>query len=217
MDDDETHKYLTTEETQYLGGTMERTHLVRGLDRALLSQVQRAAAAAPDAVAAPAAADAFPKHFATGLGRAVATALLKPPAATAAELFQPRRMAFVYFGDSGAASGSDDDDADGWFGPPADVLSLPETIQRAREECPPVPQGIMVGADAAILHEVVGVMNAIKLDGRKAGKNRKGKAGETAVGSCRLLDCSQGRSFRPCFVRAGATQNDDACGVSDGT
>ena len=49
--------YLTAEETRYLGGSMERTHLVRGLDRLLLNQVRdKVSDRAEQAVGAPGAA-----------------------------------------------------------------------------------------------------------------------------------------------------------------
>ena len=109
--------YLTAEETRYLGGSMERTHLVRGLDRLLLNQVRdKVSDRAEQAVEAPSAAaepdseekaSDVPSTFQTSLGRAVGTYLLKPPAANIAELFQPKRMAFVYFADT---KGSDDEE-----------------------------------------------------------------------------------------------------------
>ena len=111
---------LTAAQTQYLGGTMENTHLVRGLDRALLNQIKGLTPAATDAAAAATGAAAqakgnaeaeFPVHFATSMGRAVAQHLLQPPAAAAAELFQPRRMAFVFLSNDAAAGTDDEDDA----------------------------------------------------------------------------------------------------------
>lgn len=108
--------YLTAEETRYLGGSMERTHLVRGLDRLLLNQVRyKVTGPAEQALETPGAAEPenkkdkseLPSTFQTSLGRAVGTYLLQPPASNIAELFQPKRMAFVYFAD---AKGSDDDD-----------------------------------------------------------------------------------------------------------
>lgn len=109
--------YLTAEETRYLGGSMERTHLVRGLDRLLLNQVRdKVSDRAEQAVEAPSAAaepdseekaSDVPSTFQTSLGRAVGTYLLKPSAANIAELFQPKRMAFVYFADT---KGSDDEE-----------------------------------------------------------------------------------------------------------
>jgi hypothetical protein len=107
--------FLTAEETRYLGGSMERTHLVRGLDRLLLNQVRDKAAAAPERDDEEPDADEpgsiVPEHvpttFHTPLGRAVGTYLMKPPPSNIAELFQPKRMAFVYFAD---AKGSDNEE-----------------------------------------------------------------------------------------------------------
>lgn len=114
--------YLTAEETRYLGGSMERTHLVRGLDRLLLNQVRdkvsdkaepdAAAPAAADEPADEPAADHLPSTFQTSLGRAVGTYLLQPPAANIAELFQPKRMAFVYFSDAKGSDDAEEEDAD---------------------------------------------------------------------------------------------------------
>jgi hypothetical protein len=105
--------YLTAEETRYLGGSVERTHLVRGLDRLLLNQVRDKAAGSaerdhdvPKAESDGNEALAVPTTFQTALGRAVGTYLLNPPSSNISELFQPKRMAFVYFAD---AKGSDDE------------------------------------------------------------------------------------------------------------
>lgn len=108
--------YLTAEETRYLGGSIERTHLVRGLDRLLLNRVRDKSGPAEQDLEAAGAAEQdsqepdgseLPSTFQTPLGRVVGTYLLKPPAVNVAELFQPKRMAFVYFAD---AKGSDDEE-----------------------------------------------------------------------------------------------------------
>lgn len=108
--------YLTAEETRYLGGSMERTHLVRGLDRLLLDQVRhKAAGSTEQEVPVPGAAEANNQvepdqktvTFHTPLGRTVGTYLLQPPTSNIAELFQPKRMAFVYFSDT---KGSDEEE-----------------------------------------------------------------------------------------------------------
>ena len=192
---------------------MGRTHLVRGLDRVLLSRVRgdasattadgdgdaddvvvppRAAAAAPQrarlappraaAAAAAAAAPPFPEKFETAAGRAIATAALRPPAVSCAELFQPRRMAFVYAlgedADADAASDSDDDFPGGGGGDKG-VLAIPETLLRSRAECPEPPEGMNAAADAAVLREVAGIVAALHVGGNK--DRKKGKGAEEQV------------------------------------
>jgi hypothetical protein len=218
IDDDDTAKMLTAEETQYLGGTMERTHLVRGLDRVLLSRVRgdasattsdattrggggraaaadAAAAAAGGAAAAAAAAapGSFPASFATAAGRAIATAVLRPPPSSCAELFQPRRMAFVYFADErgsaeeeeGEGDDGEDEDIASLFAARGDrgVGSIPETLLRVKAECPEPSDSMNAAADAAVLREVVGVMQAVKLEAKHGKDRRKGKGSEAAVGN----------------------------------
>lgn len=172
--------FLTAEETRYLGGSIDRTHLVRGLDRLLLNQVRgvnanQEAEEVEDIKAQPTpdTQPELPTHFKSTVGRAVANCLLKPPASSVAELFQPKRMAFVYFGNDAAAD-SDEDEAEAieWGGDTG-VASIPETLLRSKAECPVPPDAMNAAADAAVLTEVAGVMKAVKVESKHRGKDKR--------------------------------------------
>lgn len=160
---------------------MDRTHLVRGLDRLLLNQVrgvnanQEAAEEVEDIKAARSTEEqpALPTHFKSTVGRAVANCLLKPPSSSVAELFQPKRMAFVYFGNDAAAESDDEEGEAIEWGGEAQISSVPETLLRSKADCPVPPDAMNAAADAAVLTEVVGVMKAVKIEGKHRGKDRR--------------------------------------------
>lgn len=120
-----------------MGGDINHTHLVKGLDYALLNQERQklksgssdggpqnaAAAAAAAAVAeATAAAQKQSVKFATPLGRSLYHAVFRTANANrnvVREMFQPRRTAFVFE----FAEGSSD---------------VPTTLRRSKADCPAV-------------------------------------------------------------------------------
>lgn len=134
-----------TEQSKFLGGDIAHTHLVKGLDYALLNQERQklkaggagggsdtggsnaAAAAAAAAVAeatAAAAEQKQPVKFVTPLGRALYASVFRPPAAAASrnlvrEMFQPRRTAFVFEFEEGSSD-------------------VPTTLRRSKADCPVV-------------------------------------------------------------------------------
>ncbi len=162
---------LTVEETKFLGGDFEHTHLVKGLDFQLLNRVRQQIdvrapgehgvhtdaagglrdtgvhdARAPTKHTSPGPANATtmmppppPSHggrhaapvidvrtaaptpamsFASALGRRVYDTIFRPPRVDVAELYLPRRTAFVYEMDSGN--------------------DIPTTLRRSRADCPKV-------------------------------------------------------------------------------
>jgi hypothetical protein len=152
---------------------MERTHLVRGLDRLLLNQVRDTEAPlAGDAdgddamglTEQPESGSTAGATIKTPLGRAVVTFLLKPPTSDVTELFQPRRMAFLYFGDDTqtGGKGSDDEDDDDeeageaaldWSPQDAEdgtVRDIPETLLRSKADCPVPPEAMNAAADKEV-------------------------------------------------------------------
>jgi IK cytokine len=127
--------YCHTEQSKFLGGDVAHTHLVKGLDYALLNQQRQklktgssepggaAAAAAAAAVAeATAAAQKQSMKFATPLGRSLYQAVFRPAAArrtVVREMFQPKRTAFVFEFGEGAGD-------------------VPTTLRRSKADCPVV-------------------------------------------------------------------------------
>jgi hypothetical protein len=128
----------------------------------------------------------FPSKFSTAAGRAIANAVLRAPSGSCAELFQPRRMAFVFFADEGESEDEDDEGEVvnamlGHSKGDRGVLSIPETLLRSKVECPEPPEGMNAAADAAVLREVVGVMQAVKIEAKIGKDRRKGKASDAVV------------------------------------
>lgn len=173
---------LSEAETKYLGGDMRFTHLVKGLDYALLEKArgdQHAKGAdgggeggAPDpssgrdakaraAARANAAADKEPVRFATPIGRGVFNTLFAAAARAAAvrEMYAPRRTAFVY--------GFDDEDT-------VDT-DVPTTVRRPKSECPQVAEGLFAGVDTEVLDRIARVMSYVRTtaDGRKLKKKER--------------------------------------------
>lgn len=124
-----------------MGGDIAHTHLVKGLDYALLNQQRQklesgsgdggsgagpqsaaAAAAAAAAAEATAAAQKAAVKFSTPLGRSVYHAVFRPAGGSrnlVREMFQPRRTAFVFeFGEGGG--------------------DVPTTLRRSKADCPAV-------------------------------------------------------------------------------
>lgn len=189
--------FLTAEETRYLGGSMDRTHLVRGLDRLLLNQVrgvanQEAAEEAEEIKATPAEAaqSTIPTQFKSTLGRAVANCLLKPPVSSGAELFQPKRMAFVYFSNDAAADSDEDEGEALDWGQDQGVSNIPETLLRSKADCPVPPDAMNAAADAAVLTEVAGVMKAVKIESKTKGKDKRRANAETDAATAAVRSCA---------------------------
>lgn len=140
---------------------MEHTHLVKGLDYALLNKVRadneaKPASAAPTALGgsdredsrggtAPGAASAA--TFQSRLGRNVYNTLFGPkfdqpiPAAAVSELFLPKRTAFIYeLEDSSQAT------------------DVPTTLRRAKEDCPVPKKTMYASVDGAVLERLAKLM-----------------------------------------------------------
>ncbi|EFN50558.1 hypothetical protein CHLNCDRAFT_136594, partial [Chlorella variabilis] len=128
---------VSYEDSKYLGGDVAHTHLVKGLDFALLQKVRaeqeagkKGGGAGSDgegeapvlAKRVPLGEPEAPATFATPLGRAVHAFFFDPSQRGAgmpvAELFLPRRTAFVYELEEAGAP------------------DIPTTLRRSREDCP---------------------------------------------------------------------------------
>ncbi|KAF8058133.1 SMU2 [Scenedesmus sp. PABB004] len=158
---------LSIEQSKFLGGDIEHTHLVKGLDYALLhherakleadkAKAAEAAAAAKAAALLPRGVAAEAARFTTAAGRAVYDALFRPPPANRAllrEMFQPRRTAFVFeFGDLAS--------------------DVPTTLRRSKADCPPVQDLVCAADDGAVLERITKIMAYLSA----SGAGRPGKA-----------------------------------------
>ncbi|KIY93561.1 hypothetical protein MNEG_14402 [Monoraphidium neglectum] len=168
---------LSIADTKFLGGDMAHTHLVKGLDYALLQQErikqQKQQQHDPAAAAAPGRAKEQPASFVTPQGRALHAALFSQPtarqrAAAVREMFLPRRLAFVYdfegTEEGGGGAGSE----------------LPTTLRRSQADCPPPPDLLPASADGVLLGRVARVCAYISAHLMGKGGQRKPKKKEHA-------------------------------------
>jgi hypothetical protein len=162
--------HLTYDESKFLGGDVEHTHLVKGLDYALLNKVKSEAAAAqrgggggaaPGAAGGPAAAGqesrdgaggaAAPRaaSIKTALGRGVHDFFFGPQRrlsrAALADQFLPRRTAFLFELDDPAAP------------------DVPTTLRRSKEDCPAVRERMTAGVDASVLERMAKIIAYMSL------------------------------------------------------
>lgn len=150
---------LTVEETKYLGGDIDHTHLVKGLDYALLNKVrseqepEKGSNAASDKhVAASLAGVSAPDSGLTiksRVARGVYDALFGPKIenSSVSELFLPKRTAFLY-------------ELDGPF-----ASDVPTTLRRAKEDCPKPKELMYASTDGAVLERLVKIVAYMSMAG----------------------------------------------------
>ena len=138
---------MSYEDSKYLGGDTEHTHLVKGLDYALLSKVrseqhqEEQREKGEDGVG-----EGVPNKvtFAGPVGRALYNIVFGRQRhlmrADVAERFLPRRTAFIFHMES------------------KDPFEVPTTLHRAKEDCPVPPKIIEASADASVLDRLAKIM-----------------------------------------------------------
>ena len=154
---------FSIDDSKYLGGDVDHTHLVKGLDYALLNKVR----SEQDSIVGvdddgdvddkkPSSAKRRPSakpqkvSFVGPVGRSIYnimfnTTTTNAPAQTeASERFLPRRMAYVF--STGNDNASDD------------AFEVPTTLHRAKEDCPVPPKIVTGGTDAAVLDRLAKIM-----------------------------------------------------------
>ncbi|KAL0026471.1 hypothetical protein WJX77_001145 [Trebouxia sp. C0004] len=156
---------MSVEETKYLGGDLEHTHLVKGLDYALLQKVKveqtdKQLQEMQDSKSK--GQKTKQKHqdlkFITPAGQAVYNAIFKPFKAPASEMFLPMRTAFVY--------DMEEHDSN---------TDVPTTLRRSKEDCPPPVQYISGYVDNAVLERMGKIMSYLRVTAGKPNKKPKKK------------------------------------------
>ncbi|GMF15978.1 unnamed protein product [Phytophthora fragariaefolia] len=168
MIDAEEFKHFNADQSKFLGGDMEHTHLVKGLDYALLAQLkrekQKLRAEKEKHVQAGTGnvQTARPRDgkltFKSRMGRLVYFhACQSTPETTASvksELFLPGRMYYTFNLST------------------AEIESVPVSVQRSKDDCPE-PDEILSGiVDNALIDRVKELMNS-KTSGKKLRKKKK--------------------------------------------
>lgn len=157
------HK-ISIENSKYLGGDIEHTHLVKGLDYALLHKVRSEMDKQEDGeegndgnLRAP--QDDQPVTFRTATAKSVYQWIVKPHTIIKAnEMFLPGRMAFIY--------NMEDNFHD-----------IPTTLQRSKADCPVPEEMVTVSVDSSVLERISKIMSYLRLgsSGKVLKKKKKEK------------------------------------------
>eukprot|EP00729_Bicosta_minor_P025157 gene25157-34069_t len=182
---------LEIEQSKFLGGDMEHTHLVKGLDYALLQKIRSeqakravepvadsgegssaasstaekskaaATAAATFAAAAASVQEDTPLTFRTKIGRGVYNTLFNKQPAMRNELFQTGRMAYTMELDRDSH----------WSG-----SDVPTTITRSKAECPETQKMQKLTNNDIVINKLTQILSYLgKGAGKKMRKKEKGK------------------------------------------
>ncbi|EGZ13693.1 hypothetical protein PHYSODRAFT_451272, partial [Phytophthora sojae] len=153
MIDADEYKHLNTEQSKFLGGDMEHTHLVKGLDYTLLAQLKRE----KEKLLAEKEKQAQ-LTFKSRMGRLVYFhACQSTPEATTSvksELFLPGRMYYTFNLST------------------AEIESVPVSVQRSKDDCPEPDEVVSGIVDEALVDRVKELMTS-KKSGKKMRKKKK--------------------------------------------
>ncbi|XP_026665097.1 suppressor of mec-8 and unc-52 protein homolog 2 [Phoenix dactylifera] len=163
------HK-ISIENSKYLGGDLEHTHLVKGLDYALLHKVRSEIDKKPDAEDGKDGKSRVPKEdqplsFRTAIAKSVYQSIIKPQSIIKAnEMFLPGRMAFIFNMEDGFTN------------------DIPTTLHRSKDDCPVLEEMVTVSVDGSVLDRIAKIMQYLRLGSsgkvlkkKKKEKDMKGK------------------------------------------
>ncbi|KAI3524864.1 hypothetical protein L2E82_02732 [Cichorium intybus] len=161
---------ISIEKSKYLGGDVEHTHLVKGLDYALLHKVRSEIDKKPEAEDDNGGKPRQPKEdlpvsFRTGNAKAVYQWIVKPQTTFKPnEMFLPGRMAFIFDMESGFSH------------------DIPTTVHRSKADCPEPEEMVTVSVDGSVLDRIGKIMSYLRLGSsgkilkkKKKDKDTKGK------------------------------------------
>ncbi|XP_071908992.1 suppressor of mec-8 and unc-52 protein homolog 2-like [Coffea arabica] len=163
------HK-LSIEKSKYLGGDVEHTHLVKGLDYALLHKVRSEIDKKPDVdddanEKARASKEDQTLSFRTATAKSVYQWMIKPQTTIKTnEMFLPGRMSFIFNMENGYSN------------------DIPTTLHRSKADCPVPEEMVTVGVDGSVLDRIAKIMSYLRLGSsgkvlkkKKKEKDAKGK------------------------------------------
>ncbi|PON39199.1 RED-like protein [Trema orientale] len=142
---------LSIENSKYLGGDVEHTHLVKGLDYALLNKVRSEIDKKPDAADET---DGNPRaskedqrlSFRTATAKSVYQLIVKPQTVIKSnEMFLPGRMAFIFNMENGYSH------------------DIPTTVHRSKADCPQPEEMVTVSVDGSVLDRIAKIMTYLRL------------------------------------------------------
>ncbi|KAM7274671.1 hypothetical protein ACFE04_016537 [Oxalis oulophora] len=161
------HK-LSIERSKFLGGDVEHTHLVKGLDYALLNKIRSEIDKTPDTEEQSLAADTKSREtkedqivtFRTASAKSIYQWIVKPQTIIKTnEMFLPGRMTFIYNMEGGYTS------------------DIPTTLHRSKADCPVPEEMVTVGIDSSVLDRIAKIMAYLRLgsSGKVLKKKKKEK------------------------------------------
>ncbi|KAH9317338.1 hypothetical protein KI387_019107, partial [Taxus chinensis] len=156
---------ISIENSKYLGGDVEHTHLVKGLDYALLHKIRSEIDKKPENEESDGKSRVQKEDqtlsFRTSTAKVIYQCIVKPQSMNKPnEMFLPGRTAFIY--DIGAEFYHD----------------IPTTVHRSKADCPPPEETVTVGVDASVLERIAKIMSYLRLgsSGKVLKKKRKDKS-----------------------------------------
>lgn len=158
---------ISIEHSKYLGGDVEHTHLVKGLDYALLhkvrSEIEKKPEVGDDADGKSRVSNEDqPLSFRTATAKSVYQWIVKPQTVVKSnEMFLPGRMAFIFSMEGGFSS------------------DIPTTLHRSKADCPVPEEMVTVGVDGSVLDRIAKIMSYLRLG--SSGKVLKKKKKERDV------------------------------------
>lgn len=167
---------ISIENSKYLGGDVEHTHLVKGLDYALLHKIRSEIDKKPDSGEDADGNSRVSKEdqalsFRTATAKSVYQWIVKPQSMVKLnEMFLPGRMAFIFNLE--------------------DTFShdIPTTVHRSKADCPVPEEMVTVSVDNSVLDRITKIMSYLRLGSsgkvlkkKKKDKDVKGKL--SAVGN----------------------------------
>ncbi|KAK9989811.1 hypothetical protein SO802_030050 [Lithocarpus litseifolius] len=160
------HK-LSIEKSKYLGGDVEHTHLVKGLDYALLNKVRSEIDKKPDGgddIDGKSRSSKEDQHMSirTPTAKSVYKWIVKPQTINKSnEMFLPGRMAFIFNMEGGYSN------------------EIPTTLHRSKADCPVPEEMVTVSVDGSVLDRIAKIMSYLRLG--SSGKVLKKKKKERDI------------------------------------
>ncbi|XP_031477597.1 suppressor of mec-8 and unc-52 protein homolog 2 [Nymphaea colorata] len=158
------HK-ISIENSKYLGGDVEHTHLVKGLDYALLHKIRSEIDKKPEVAGeedgkSRGSKEDQPLSFRSATTKTVYQWIVRPQSAIKAnEMFLPGRMSFVF-------------SIEDKFSP-----DIPTTLHRSKDDCPVPQEMVTVSVDGSVLERIAKIMSYLRLgsSGKVLKKKKKEK------------------------------------------
>ncbi|KAF3439742.1 hypothetical protein FNV43_RR18020 [Rhamnella rubrinervis] len=187
---------LSIEKSKYLGGDVEHTHLVKGLDYALLNKVRSEIDKKPEAGDEVDGKPRVSKEeqkllFRTATAKSVYQWIVKPQTVIKSnEMFLPGRMTFVYNMEGGYSH------------------DIPTTLHRSKADCPQPEEMVTVSVDGSVLDRIAKIMSYLRLGSSGKVLKKKKKERDTKVtGKISVIGNDYGEEDKPSKPAGGMSKN----------